>query len=307
MDLTCPICLNVFFKPIRLPCEHVVCQNCLELSLDISNLTCPICRFRLSNWKRRLKDTSVCIDKVRDRKIQRLFPLYYSNRSAGMDVSLDGCEMSLYNSISESDNTRRPTDTPGSVALEFEASLQRIRNNKKAYESLQEEASLALARQLLLETGGDEDSLDCYTSEEKENLRLADGTNFSTTKPAVSHVATHTSLRNKKSHKPFPQQKIKDLTAYFPPTQSTPESSKVSHSHFSCTSVRATSDSVSDPTERCYSGDFAKTLPVQTGKPHAFNLSEHLSGFYHQPNAFPKNTGAIRPKRSAQRRIRSKK
>ncbi|VDM03160.1 unnamed protein product [Schistocephalus solidus] len=221
MDLTCPICLNVFFKPIRLPCEHVVCQNCLELSLDISNLTCPICRFRLSNWKRRLKDTSVCIDKVRDRKIQRLFPLYYSNRSAGMDVSLDDCEMSLYNSISESDNTRRPTDTPGSVALEFEASLQRIRNNKKAYESLQEEASLALARQLLLETGGDEDSLDCYTS-----------------------------------------QKIKDLTAYFPPTQSTPESSKVSHSHFSCTSVRATSDSVSDPTERCYSGDFAKTLPV---------------------------------------------
>uniref|UniRef100_A0A0V0J4H7 RING-type E3 ubiquitin transferase n=1 Tax=Schistocephalus solidus TaxID=70667 RepID=A0A0V0J4H7_SCHSO len=164
MDLTCPICLNVFFKPIRLPCEHVVCQNCLELSLDISNLTCPICRFRLSNWKRRLKDTSVCIDKVRDRKIQRLFPLYYSNRSAGMDVSLDGCEMSLYNSISESVNTRRPTDTPGSVALEFEASLQRIRNNKKAYESLQEEASLALARQLLLETGGDEDSLDCYAS-----------------------------------------------------------------------------------------------------------------------------------------------
>lgn len=99
MDLTCPICLNVYFKPVKLPCGHLLCQECLERSLDISTLGCPICRHRLSVWRRRLKDISLCIDKARDMEIERLFPHYYSNRAEGLEVSLCDCEANVLREV----------------------------------------------------------------------------------------------------------------------------------------------------------------------------------------------------------------
>ncbi|KAL7060917.1 hypothetical protein AAHC03_09582 [Spirometra sp. Aus1] len=169
--------------------------------------------------------------------------------------------MSLYSAISESNNTRRHVDSPGSVASEFEASLRRIRNNRKAYESLQEEASLALARQLLLEAGVDEDSLD--SNEEKENFRLtsaspgllaSSSTSFCASKSAVRHVSAHRTLRNKKPHNPLSRQKTKELTAFFRPTRSTSKCSEVSNIPSSCPTAYGPGDSLSDTTERCYSG-----------------------------------------------------
>ncbi|BHF72309.1 hypothetical protein SprV_0401537300 [Sparganum proliferum] len=171
--------------------------------------------------------------------------------------------MSLYSAISESHSTRRHVDSSESVASEFEASLQRIRNNRKAYESLQEEASLALARQLLLETGVDEDSLDSYVSEEKENFRFTSAssrpcdrssTDFRATKPAVSHVSAHRTLRNKKPQKPLPRRKNKELTAFFLPTRSTSKCSEVSNITPSCSTAYEPGDSLSNTTERCHSG-----------------------------------------------------
>ena len=99
MDLTCPICLNVYFKPVKLPCNHTLCQQCLERSLDISTLGCPICRYRLSTWKRRLKDVSICIDKDRDIAIEHLFPRYYSAKTKGLDVSLSDSEVEILHEV----------------------------------------------------------------------------------------------------------------------------------------------------------------------------------------------------------------
>ncbi len=99
MDLSCPICLNVYFKPVSLPCGHTLCQECLERALDLSSLACPICRFRLSVWKRRLKDTTACIDKTRENEIEQLFPKYYSKRCNGVDASLNDSELHVLHEV----------------------------------------------------------------------------------------------------------------------------------------------------------------------------------------------------------------
>nr|VZI32164.1 unnamed protein product [Spirometra erinaceieuropaei] len=127
----------------------------------------------------------------------------------------------------------------------------------------QEEASLALARQLLLEAGVDEDSLDSNVSEEKENFRLtsaspgllaSSSTSFCASKSAVGHVSAHRTLRNKKPHKPLSRQKTMELTAFFRPTRSTSKCNEVSNIPSSCPTAYGPGDSLSDTTERCYSG-----------------------------------------------------
>ena len=46
-EVQCPLCMEVFQEPKRLPCEHVFCVHCLEKLLLRSTdgaLTCPVCR-----------------------------------------------------------------------------------------------------------------------------------------------------------------------------------------------------------------------------------------------------------------------
>ncbi|EUB63294.1 E3 ubiquitin-protein ligase [Echinococcus granulosus] len=160
MDLTCPICLNVYFKPVKLPCNHILCQECLERSLDISTLECPICRHRLSVWKRRLKDVSLCIDKARDTEIGRLFPRYYSDRAEGLNVSLCDSEASVLREVTG--QVRLRLASPGAIKSEFDEAISRINKSSVAEEGFREEASLALSRHILLETSVGNDSVDSH-------------------------------------------------------------------------------------------------------------------------------------------------
>ena len=47
-EVTCPLCLDIFKKPKKLPCDHVYCMGCLESlalrSLNPTQITCPECR-----------------------------------------------------------------------------------------------------------------------------------------------------------------------------------------------------------------------------------------------------------------------
>lgn len=43
-DYTCPICMSIAFKPIRLICGHIFCVRCLVKMKQRHKLDCPFCR-----------------------------------------------------------------------------------------------------------------------------------------------------------------------------------------------------------------------------------------------------------------------
>lgn len=43
-DYLCPICFNIAYKPIRLPCKHIFCVRCLVKLQRQNENKCPICR-----------------------------------------------------------------------------------------------------------------------------------------------------------------------------------------------------------------------------------------------------------------------
>ena len=46
-EITCPLCLEIFRAPKKLPCDHVYCKKCLEGLVNRSfdtTISCPECR-----------------------------------------------------------------------------------------------------------------------------------------------------------------------------------------------------------------------------------------------------------------------
>jgi hypothetical protein len=47
-DFKCPLCLDFLIKPIQLPCGHIFCYYCLDMSITY-NPSCPLCRKDVDN------------------------------------------------------------------------------------------------------------------------------------------------------------------------------------------------------------------------------------------------------------------
>ena len=50
-EVTCPLCLDIFTEPKKLPCDHVYCRACLH-GLALRNIdgtiSCPECRMSVT-------------------------------------------------------------------------------------------------------------------------------------------------------------------------------------------------------------------------------------------------------------------
>jgi hypothetical protein len=70
-ECECPICLDVFFEPVRTPCGHVFCRGCLrEHQSYAARAKCPICRGSLEGFPLfRAEEAAECALMC-----QRLFP-----------------------------------------------------------------------------------------------------------------------------------------------------------------------------------------------------------------------------------------
>lgn len=75
-DVECPICTQLFFKPVTCPCGHTLCRRCLLKVLDRPGPQCPMCR---ACFHTGLRD--IPVSKVLENVLLRLYPDEY--RSVG--------------------------------------------------------------------------------------------------------------------------------------------------------------------------------------------------------------------------------
>ncbi|VDO76382.1 unnamed protein product [Schistosoma curassoni] len=152
MDLTCSICLNVLFKPVHLPCNHQFCKDCIVQALNFTAYQCPICRYRLSNWLRRVKDIDSVISESKENEIRSLFPNYYDAKESGMSPSLSEFEIKTL-AAKNTDPIPNCFAEPGDVHDYYMKEIEKYSHLRSLEDKENEEASLALAAQLLFEDG----------------------------------------------------------------------------------------------------------------------------------------------------------
>ncbi len=84
----CPICLEILFEPITMPCSHKMCKPCFAKNLELTNMHCPFCKKRIGTWCRRAKNMDTLIDKPLWETIQSKFPNELEARLAGSASTL---------------------------------------------------------------------------------------------------------------------------------------------------------------------------------------------------------------------------
>ncbi len=65
----CPVCLDMIVEPVTLPCRHEICVQCFKMTLEVTAMSCPLCRKRISSWAR--KNAKNPVDKSRKEEIER--------------------------------------------------------------------------------------------------------------------------------------------------------------------------------------------------------------------------------------------
>lgn len=61
MELTCPICLQLFSEPVSLPCGHIYCFGCLRtMGEGLDQFSCPECQTKFSGTKALVKNFKMC-------------------------------------------------------------------------------------------------------------------------------------------------------------------------------------------------------------------------------------------------------
>ncbi|XP_029948634.1 zinc-binding protein A33 [Salarias fasciatus] len=61
MELTCPICLQLFSEPVSLPCGHFYCFDCLQIMGEgLDQHSCPECQAEYQGTTALVKNTKMC-------------------------------------------------------------------------------------------------------------------------------------------------------------------------------------------------------------------------------------------------------
>eukprot|EP00038_Savillea_parva_P013752 m.212428 g.212428 ORF g.212428 m.212428 type:complete len:410 (-) comp26114_c0_seq1:56-1285(-) len=87
-EVRCLLCREILYEPVVLPCDprHRLCGPCFGDVQEKSELSCPFCRKRLSNWIRRNRTSLV--DEQLWWHVQNTYPVLVAARRAGVDLDI---------------------------------------------------------------------------------------------------------------------------------------------------------------------------------------------------------------------------
>ncbi|CAM1331019.1 RNF168 (predicted) [Pycnogonum litorale] len=96
-DVMCPVCLSILIEPVTMPCQHELCMPCFQQNVQKTSLSCPICRSRISSWKRKATRENNLVNTERWDQIRRLYPKQVKDRLSGKEciITLEGTSFEL--------------------------------------------------------------------------------------------------------------------------------------------------------------------------------------------------------------------
>ncbi|XP_023677009.1 E3 ubiquitin-protein ligase rnf168 [Paramormyrops kingsleyae] len=139
-DCLCPICLDIFLEPVTLPCSHTFCKPCFLETVDKANLSCPLCRKRVSSWARMHSRNKTLVNVELWSRVQETFPAQCEQRLSGRDTG----DMAAVSS-------RPRVSQPGELRKEYEDQISRLAAEKRALEEAEQAASEQYIQRLLAE------------------------------------------------------------------------------------------------------------------------------------------------------------
>ncbi|XP_059474047.1 E3 ubiquitin-protein ligase RNF168-like [Neocloeon triangulifer] len=157
--LICPICRGILVEPVTLPCKHALCLECFDGSMEMANLTCPMCRKRVGAWLRKERKEGSLVNAKLWEHIQRNYAEYVAMKQKGEDDCLEDV-------LEGSAPAPVKICEPGEIRKEFESTQAKLDDEMRAKQEAEEKASAELIKQLREEE-------DLVKKREDEDERLA--------------------------------------------------------------------------------------------------------------------------------------
>ncbi|XP_071491158.1 uncharacterized protein [Diadema antillarum] len=126
-ECICPICLCILVEPVTMPCQHELCMPCFKQNVEQANLTCPMCRLRISSWARKQARAGLLINKSRWTSIQQAFPELCKRRmetgEEGEDDVLDLMTQPILPAVQVAE--------PGEIGAEFKKEAEKLQEQRR--------------------------------------------------------------------------------------------------------------------------------------------------------------------------------
>ncbi|KAI8737265.1 hyaluronan-mediated motility receptor [Biomphalaria glabrata] len=142
-ECMCPVYISLIIQPVTFPCNHSLCLQCYKETVEKANLSCPVCRKRISVWARKAAKENKLINMEKWTDIQEAFPEKVRRRLEASEESDKEDEEDEFEA-----KERRQISCPGEIRQEYEAAIQQIQQRKDEEAKKEEEASKALVEAL---------------------------------------------------------------------------------------------------------------------------------------------------------------
>ncbi|KAM9180611.1 LOW QUALITY PROTEIN: E3 ubiquitin-protein ligase RNF168-like [Dugong dugon] len=140
-ECQCQICLEILIEPVTFPCNHTICNPCLQSIIEKANLCCPFCRRWISSWARYHTRKNSLVNMELWEIIQKYYPKECELRASGQE-SVE---------IVDDHQPVRLLSMPGELGKEYEEEIRKMETERRVRQEAENKASEEYTQRLLAE------------------------------------------------------------------------------------------------------------------------------------------------------------